>query len=134
MPLREAPVPVTVTTWAAVAGVADRIESRRTTGIHFLSGDSSRSLLPDRGSRYVDRSRIGNPYTVSIQYTECALGVDGHGRAKYYFHTSRGARSERGGLRSYPLNLIRIMPAQGSQRDARPANASARFFILRSCA
>ncbi len=28
------------------------------------------------------------------------------------------------------MNLIRIMPAQGSQRDARPANATARFFYL----
>ena len=42
---------------------------------------------------------------------------------------SRGARPERDVLRSYPLNLIRIMPAKGSQRDARLANAEARFFI-----
>jgi len=62
------------------------------------------------------------------------IGVDGHGRAKYYLNASRGARPEKGGLRSNPLNLIRIMPAQGSQRDARLANAVARFFILRSCA
>jgi hypothetical protein len=57
------------------------------------------------------------------------MGVDGHGRSKYYLNTSRGARPERGGLRSYPLNLIRIMPAQGSQRDARLANSGARFFL-----
>jgi len=55
--------------------------------------------------------------------------VDGGGRAKYYLDTSRGARPERGGLRTYPLNLIRVMPAQGSQRDARLANALARFFL-----
>jgi hypothetical protein len=59
-------------------------------------------------------------------------GVDGHGRAKYYLlEPSRGARPERGLLRSYPLNLIRLMPAKGSQRDARPANAEARFFVRR---
>ena len=32
-------------------------------------------------------------------------------------------------MRSYPLNLIRIMPAQGSQRDARLADAWRVFFF-----
>ena len=31
-------------------------------------------------------------------------------------------------MRTYPLNLIRIMPAQGSQRDARLVRFPARFF------
>lgn len=41
----------------------------------------------------------------------------------------RGALPVRAGLRSDPLNLIRIMPAQGSQRDARLAKSLARFLF-----
>jgi len=91
-------------------------------------------LKGNLASRQVPFFRILDPCGSNGSQVSCVIprwGLTDTDGPKYYVDTSRGARSERGGLRSYPLNLIRIMPAQGSQRDARLANALARFFYRR---